>query len=73
MLTALFLALGAAGCLLHPREINGHKVVGTRWVNGHLVYVLAESESDQERMRDAAQAAGEASKTVVFKPTRPKP
>ena len=65
------LALAAAGCVARPTEINGHKVVGTRWVNGHVVYVLAESESDQARMRDSARAAEEASKGVVFKPSRP--
>lgn len=60
------------GCVTRPQEISGHKVVGTRWVNGHVVYVLADSEADKQRMRDSAEEADEAARSVVFHPTRPR-
>lgn len=71
-LAGLIIAFGATGCVTRPKEINGHKVVGTRWVDGHLVYVLAESDTDRERMRASAEEADTAAKGVVFKPSRPK-
>jgi len=71
----VFLALAllsGGGCVSHPQEINGHRVTGTRWVNGHVVYVLADSEADQQRMQDSAKEADAASRAVVFRPLRPK-
>ena len=38
-ISILMLALG--GCQ-NPQYINGRKVIGTRWQNGHVVYILLE-------------------------------
>ena len=63
----LLLALGLlAGCTT-PKEIDGHKVIGTRWVNGQGVYIV---EGDQEAMRRGAAAANAATQGMVLQPVK---
>ena len=64
----LGLTLAGAGCVTRPSEIDGHKVIGSKWVDGRVVYVLAVKEDDQKRMREMAMEAEEAAKGVVFRP-----
>ncbi|HWL15680.1 MAG TPA: hypothetical protein VNR00_08745 [Opitutus sp.] len=65
---AIFLIV-AAGCAT-PQTIDGRRVIGTRWVNGRIVYVL---EGDEEALRRGANEATEASEGIVFAPLAPEP
>jgi len=60
------IAVALSGCAT-PKEINGKKVVATRWVDGRVVYIL---EGDKEAMKRAAEEAREAAKGLVFKPEK---
>ncbi len=61
-----FIVLLSAGCAT-PKEINGQKVIRTKWVNGQVVYVV---EGNKEVMAKASDEAKAASKGVVFKPAK---
>lgn len=60
------LILVLCGCAT-PKEIDGQKVIGTRWVKGRVVYIL---EGNEDAMKKGAAEAEEASKGVVFAPTK---
>ncbi len=64
-ISILMLALG--GCQ-NPQYINGRKVIGTRWQNGHVVYILAPSEEDQAATQKALKESEAAAKEVTFQP-----
>ena len=64
----LFLLLTLFACQ-NPRYINGRKVVGARWVNGHVVYLLEPSEEDRAATQKALKDSDEAARTVTFEPT----
>lgn len=59
-----------AGCQNRVTEINGRKVIGSRWVNGQIVYLLADDKADAQAMKKASDDAKNASKGIVFKPLK---
>lgn len=62
--------LGATGCQTQPKEIEGRKVVGVRWVEGKRVYLVEDANGDRTTMTVAAEEARQASEGVVFKPLK---
>ncbi len=58
----------ATGCRTPPKEIDGRKVVGVRWVDGKPVYLVEDASGDGVTMEAAAEEAREAGRGVVFKP-----
>lgn len=63
------LSLASLGCAT-PKTIDGRPVIGTRWVDGKVVYVLGETEADRQRLQEGAREAEVAGKDVVFKPLK---
>lgn len=60
------LALCCASCATVPKFIDGQRVIGTKWVNNHVVYVV---EGNREIMLTKAQEGELAGRGVVFRPT----
>ncbi len=70
LLIAVAAFLSSAGCQTHPKEIEGRKVVGVRWVDGKRVYLVEDANGDRTTMTAAADEAREASEGVRFKPLK---
>jgi hypothetical protein len=65
----LFLLLTLSGCQ-SPRYIDGRKVIGTRWENGHVVYMVAPNEEDRAATQKALKDSADAARNVTFEPAR---
>ena len=52
-----------------PRYVNGRKVIGTRWVDGRVVSVLAPNEEDQAAIKKVLKDSETAAREVTFVPS----
>jgi len=66
---AILLTLG--GYLLHPKEYNGHPVVGMKRATDGLVYVLGAKSGEKEEIERIAQEGNEAAADIKFTGTKP--
>ena len=57
-----------SGCQT-PRFIEGRKVIGTQWVDGHVVYILAPNAEDRAATQKALKESEEAARNVTFAPS----
>lgn len=63
----LTLVLALCSSCTTPKEIEGQKVIGKKWVDGQLIYIV---EGNREVMMKGSAEAKEASKGVVFAPLK---
>jgi hypothetical protein len=66
--TALLVLLLALGACQSPQTINGRKVIGTHWKDGHIVFILEPNEEDKAALQQALKEAESAARDVTFTP-----
>jgi hypothetical protein len=67
-IAAFSLLLAVLGGCQSPKYVNGRKVIGTRWLDGHVVYVLAPNEEDQAATQRALKESEDGAREVTFQP-----
>jgi hypothetical protein len=65
------LLVGLAGCQNQTKEIDGRPVIGVRWVDGKVVYILGQKAGDKEATERMAKEATDAAAGVVFEGKKP--
>lgn len=63
----------ASACATDPKEINGHKVIGSHIVNGRRIYETASDESDEQSMADTLARMKADTDSYVIPPVSPTP
>ena len=63
----LLLVLALAGCQT-PNTVDGRKVIGSRWINGRLVYFVEPSAQDLADFQKQLKESEEAGRKTTFQP-----
>ncbi len=67
--TAAFsLFLLTLGACQNPQYMNGRRVIGSHWKDGHIVYVLEPNEEDRTAFKEALKESEAAAREVTFRP-----
>jgi|GEM_PF-2083450 len=62
--------LVVGGCSTHPKEYNGRPVVGVKWSEGEMVYILGPKAGEKEEIERIAREGIEAASDVKFSGTK---
>jgi len=60
-----------SGCQQLPKEHNGRPVIGVKWSEGRMVYVLGPKPGDREEIERIAREGTEAAADVKFAGRKP--